>query len=260
MAGNGGNEGKRWEGPLVSVIMPAYGCRRTIEQAIRSVLEQEVPLELIIVDDCSPDQLNEVVDKYRGTPPVLRYVRNSENLGASGSRNRGVAMAKGRYVAFLDADDWWARGKLKKQVELMEQTQAVLCSTGRRLVKPDGSDAGRYIGVPEKISYRRMLRQNLINCSSVLMLKEIALEFPMQHEDSHEDYITWLRVLKKYGTAVGIDEPLLYYRLTDSGKSGSKLHSAAMTFKVYRYMGFGPFRSTYYFFWYAIHGLLKYFA
>lgn len=260
MAGNSGNEGKRWEEPLVSVVMPAYGCRATIERAIESVLEQEVPLELIIVDDCSPDQLHELMEKYRGNAPVLRYVRNSENLGAAGSRNRGVTMARGRYVAFLDADDWWAKGKLKKQVALLEETGAVLCSTGRQLVKPDGEDLGRYIGVPKTITYRMLLRQNLINCSSVLLRREAALEFPMEHEDSHEDYITWLRILKKHGTAVGIDEPLLYYRLTAQGKSGNKLQSAAMTFQVYRYMGFGLFRSAYYFFWYAVHGLLKYFA
>lgn len=260
MAGNGGNEGKRWEGPLVSVVMPAYGCAGTIERAIQSVLEQEVLLELIIVDDCSPDQLNQVINQYRGNTPVLRYVRNSENMGACKSRNRGVAMARGRYIAFLDADDWWAPGKLKRQVAALEESGEVLCSTGRQLMRPDGRDSGRYIGVPEKITYRMLLRQNVINCSSVLIEREVALEFPMSHEDSHEDYITWLKVLKKYRTAVGIDEPMLYYRLSNQGKSGNKLHSAAMTYRAYRYAGFGPIRSAYYFFWYAVHGVLKYFA
>lgn len=258
MAGNSGDERKKREGPLVSVVMPAYGCADTIERAIRSVLEQDIPLELIVVDDCSPDQLNQVMDQYRGNTPVLRYVRNSENLGASGSRNRGVSMAKGKYVAFLDADDWWAPGKLKRQVELLERTGGVLCSTGRELMRPDGSDSGHYIGVPEKITYRMLLRQNLINCSSVLIRRETALEFPMKHEDSHEDYITWLKVLRKYEGAWGIDEPLLYYRLSNEGKSGNKIHSAAMTYKAYRYMGFGILRSCYYFFWYAVHGFLKY--
>lgn len=258
MAGNSGDERKKREGPQVSVVMPAYGCADTIERAIRSVLEQDIPLELIVVDDCSPDQLNQVINQYRGTTPVLRYVRNSENLGASGSRNRGVAMAKGKYVAFLDADDWWTPGKLKKQVEVLERTGGVLCSTGRQLMRPDGSDMGHYIGVPEEITYRMLLHQNVINCSSVLIRREVALEFPMKHEDSHEDYITWLKILQKYEKAWGIDEPMLYYCLSDRGKSGNKLHSAAMTYKVYRYMGFGTLRSCYYFFWYAVHGFLKY--
>ena len=262
MAGNSGDERGRCEKreqPVVSVIMPAYGCAGTIERAIRSVLKQQVPLELIVIDDCSPDELNKVIDQYR-SDPVLRYVRNSKNLGASGSRNKGISLAKGKYVAFLDADDWWAPGKLKRQLALLEEKKGVLCSTGRQLMKPDGSDSGRYIGVPETITYRMLLHQNVINCSSVVMRTDVAREFPMCHEDSHEDYITWLKVLKKYETAYGIDEPLLMYRLSSQGKSGNKLHSAGMTYKVYRYAGFGRLRSVYYFCWYAVHGVLKYFA
>lgn len=239
--------------------MPAYNCAGTIERAIGSVLEQDIPLELIVIDDCSPDELNMVMEKYR-SDPVLRYVRNSRNLGASGSRNKGVSMARGTYVAFLDADDWWSPGKLKRQVALLEETKGVLCSTGRQLMTCDGSDSGRYIRSPKIITYRMLLHQNVINCSSVVIRTEVAKEFPMCHEDSHEDYITWLKVLKKYEKAYGIDEPMLFYRLSSRGKSGSKLHSAGMTYKVYRYAGFGPVRSLYYFCWYAVHGVLKYFA
>lgn len=80
----------------------------------------------------------------------------------------------------------------------------------------------------------------------------------MEHEDSHEDYIMWLKILKKYGTAAGINEPLLKYRLSNSGKSGSKAKSAAMTFRVYRYMGFGWGKSIACFVSYAAHGAAKY--
>ena len=220
MAGDGGDEGKRWEGPLVSVVMPAYyGCAGTIERAIQSVLEQEVSLELIIVDDCSPDELNQVIDQYRGNTPVLRYVRNSENMGACKSRNRGVAMARGRYIAFLDADDLVGPRKTETgSVALSEESGEVLCSTGRQLMRPDGTDLGRYIGVPKKITYRMLLRQNVINCSSVLIERQAALEFPMSHEDSHADYITWIKVLEKYQTAGGCRSACDLCRLTDRGK------------------------------------------
>ena len=88
--------------------------------------------------------------------------------------------------------------------------------------------------------------------------KPAALEFPMEHEDSHEDYIAWLRLLKKYGCACGVNEPLLKYRLSGKGKSGSKLKSAGMTFRVYRYMGFGWGQSLLCFVSYALHGVWKY--
>ena len=242
---------------LVSVIIPAYNCAPYIAQSIDSALAQKVPMEIIVINDCSTDSTEEEILKYTSNPTV-RYVKNETNLGASGSRNLGVQMAKGKYIAFLDSDDWWELGKLKKQLQLMKETKSVLCSTARLLINPDGTSMDKIIPVPEEITYRTLLKHNCINCSSVLLFRKVALEFPMEHEDSHEDYIMWLRILKKYKKACGINEPLLNYRLSATGKSGSKLKSAKMTFKVYRYMGFGLVKSCICFCSYAIHGVLKY--
>ena len=243
--------------PLVSVIMPAYKCASTIRAAIDSVLIQNVPLELLVIDDCSPEPLDEALDLYRDEERVRIY-RNEQNLGAAASRNRGVALARAPYIAFLDADDIWEPEKLEKQISLLEETGLVLCATGRELMDPNGDLTGRVIPVPERITYRELLKHNCINCSSVVIRTEAAREFPMEHEDAHEDYIMWLRVLLKYQVAFGINEPLLKYRLTNTGKSGSKLHSAKMTFRVYRCMGFGLYKSAALFASYAVHGVMKY--
>lgn len=243
--------------PLVSVIMPAYKCASTIRAAIDSVLIQNVPLELLVIDDCSPEPLDEALDLYRDEERVRIY-RNEQNLGAAASRNRGVALARAPYIAFLDADDIWEPEKLEKQISLLEETGLVLCATGRELMDPNGDLTGRVIPVPERITYRELLKHNCINCSSVVIRTEAAREFPMEHEDAHEDYIMWLRVLQKYQFACGINEPLLKYRLTNTGKSGSKLHSAKMTFRVYRCMGFGLYKSAALFASYAVHGVMKY--
>lgn len=265
MAENGGDNGKQ-KGkeevkgafvPLVSVVIPAYNCGRTLGKAIDSALAQDVPLEVLVLDDCGAESLAEIMKGYRANPAV-RYVKNEKNLGASASRNIGVEMARGEYVAFLDADDWWEKGKLQKQLQRLRETGTVLCTTARELATPEGRLTGRVIPVTEKITYRQMLRGNCINCSAVLLRRETAREFPMCHEDSHEDYIAWLKILKKYGEACAVNEPLLKYRLSSSGKSGNKLKSAGMTFKVYRYMGFGIARSSWYFLGYAYHGLGKY--
>lgn len=264
MAGNGGNKGKEKQKkimdsktPLVSVVIPAYNCSRTLKRAIDSALEQDVSMEILVLDNGGTEDLTQVMAEYRGNS-VIRYFRNEENLGASGSRNRGVELARGAYVAFLDSDDWWEKGKLKKQLARIEETGTVLCATARELVTPAGELTGRVIPVPEEITYRKMLGGNCINCSSVLLRTETAREFPMCHEDSHEDYIMWLRILQKYKKACAVNEPLLKYRLSSSGKSGSKLKSAGMTFKVYRYMGFGIVKSCWCFLRYAFHGVAKY--
>lgn len=243
--------------PIVSVVMPAYRCAATIRSAIESVLLQDVPLELLIIDDCSPEDITGTLAQFSGDARV-RLFRNKENLGAAQSRNRGVALAEGKYIAFLDADDQWEPGKLRRQLAMLEQTGAVLCCTARELMTPEGDLTGRVIPVKETITYRDLLRHNSINCSSVLIRREAAVEFPMRCEQSHEDYIMWLEVLEKYGFACGINKPLLKYRLSSTGKSGSKLHSAKMTFMVYRHMGFGLVKSVVLFASYALHGVVKY--
>lgn len=243
--------------PMVSVIMPAYNCETSIAKAIGSVLIQAVPLELIIINDCANDGTEQVIQPYLSDPRI-RYVKNDKNLGVAKTRNRGVEMARGEYVAFLDSDDWWMGDKLCKQLTLMEKEKRVLCATGRELVYEDGEDMGLSIPVEETITYDMMLKQNLINCSSVLLKREVALEFPMEHEDSHEDYITWLKILNKYRFACAVNEPLLKYRMSSKGKSGSKLQSARMTFKVYRYMGFSWPKAWVCFFCYAWNGVRKY--
>ena len=89
-------------------------------------------------------------------------------------------------------------------------------------------------------------------------MRDVAAEFPMEHDDSHEDYLTWLKILRKYGPAAGIDRPLLKYRMSKTSKSGDKKKSAIMTYKVYRYMGYSHMHCILYFISYAIHGFWKY--
>ncbi len=243
---------------LVSVIIPAYKCANFIQKALDSVLIQDVPMEILVINDRSPDKLDEVMEAYRKYPQI-RYLKNEKNMGVAKTRNKGVRLARGEYIAFLDADDYWAEGKLKKQLELLREKDAVLCSTARELMNPDGTLTGYIIPVKTEFTFRDLRFQNQINCSSVLIKREVALEFPMHHDDSHEDYLMWMEVLEKYGKGCAINEPLLKYRITDTGKSGNKWNSAKMTYRTYRYMGFGFFRSAFYFLNYAFHGTRKYF-
>ena len=245
--------------PLVSVIIPAYNCARWIRGSVESALKQDVPMEILVINDCSKDDLDQVMESYREDPRV-RYIHNQINLGAAGTRNRGIQLAEGEYVAFLDADDLWREGKLKKQLEAMDSSGYVLCATGRELMTPEGKTTGKIFSVKERLRYRDLLKGNCIACSSVLMKTEVARQFPMHHDkDSHEDYIMWLEILGNYHEVCAVNEPLLIYRLSNTGKSGSKWQSAAMTFRVYRYMGFGWIRSFLCFGSYVLHGIWKYF-
>lgn len=244
--------------PLVSVIIPAYNCTAFIRQALDSALAQDVPVEIIVVNDCSQDDLDGLMEQYKNYHQI-RYLKNKTNLGVAETRNRGVAAANGEYIAFLDADDYWETDKLKKQLKLIQETGTVICSTARELMDPDGTLTGHIIPVQTEFDFRDLMTHNQINCSSVLIKTAVAKEFPMHHDDGHEDYLMWLEVLQKYGKCCAINEPLLKYRITNTGKSGNKLNSAKMTYRTYRYMGFGVFKSNLCFINYAFHGIKKYF-
>ena len=252
--------------PMVSVIMPAYNAQLFIRQAVESVLAQQgdIPREVLIIDDGSTDQTKQVVQELmeQNTNPncVLRFFENNENQGVAESRNIGIRQARGEYVAFLDADDWWSPQKLRIQLQVMEREQVVLCCTARELMKVDGSSMGRYIGVPKHITFDMLLRTNSIPCSSVMAKREAVQEFYMCHDELHEDYILWLLLLKKYGMAYGINKPFLKSRMSEGGKSRNKLRSAKMHYGVYRYLGIGKIKSLYLFLQYMIQGVRKYYS
>lgn len=242
----------------VSVVMPAYNCEKYIGQAIESVLQQEVSLELIIINDCSKDNVDKVVEKYLSDERV-KYIHNEKNLGVAKTRNKGVELAQGKYIAFLDSDDWWTKDKLKKQLDLMKNKDVVICSTARELMTATGMSTGRIIEVPTVVSFKKLLHGNLINCSSVLVKSDIMKSYEMICDDAHEDYITWLCILRDHGDAVMVNEPLLKYRLSEEGKSRNKFKSAKMHYMSLRYMGYGRIKSFFYFIAYGYNGIKKHY-
>lgn len=125
-------------------------------------------------------------------------------------------------------------------------------------MRPDGSASGKTVEVPEQTDYNMLLRTNHIPCSSVLLKTEVAREFPMCHDELHEDYIMWLQITRKYGAASGINEPLLKSRLSEGGKSRNKWKSAKMQYGVYRYMGISPAAAFFYMGCYMVNGIRKY--
>lgn len=123
----------------------------------------------------------------------------------------------------------------------------------------NGEPTGKIIDVPNSASYKTLLLTNCVPCSSVLMKTSVAREFYMSHDELHEDYIMWLRVLKKYGEAFAVKKPLLKSRLSEGGKSRNKLESAKMHYKVYRLMGIPAWKSIWFFLCYAVNGVRKYY-
>jgi len=244
--------------PLVSVVMASYNGAKYIDDSVNSVLIQNVPLELIFINDFSDDNTDEIIGDYLKKYDNIIYLKNEKSLGVAKTRNRGVSVSKGKYIAFLDVDDIWIKGKLKRQIDLIEKNNAVFSYTARELILDNGYDTKRFVPVFEKITYRQLLKTNSIPCSSVVLLKSVAEEFPMRNGNFHEDYLNWLQILNKYHVAYGINEPLLKYRLSPEGKSRNKIKSAVMTYRVHRGLNFNMFLAFYYTFYHLLNGIKKY--
>ncbi len=228
----------------VSVVIPVYNGSHLLQRAVDSTINQYGSMEVLIVDDGSSDGIQQVVKKYAGNPDI-RYIRNERNMGVAYARNRGVRLARGEYIAFLDADDWWEPEKILRQMEVMKRTGSVMSYTGRYIWKDKRRRISYY--VPDTLELRELLQCNFIACSSVLIKRSAALEFPM-HEGKgiHEDYLTWIRVLRKYGKIYGVPEACLNYYVHRDSKSGRKISSMVMRIRTYKKAGIGMMQSVRY--------------
>ena len=244
---------------LISVIMAAYNAEQTVEEAIRSVLRQTYSeLELLVIDDGSTDGTLAVVQTIAKTDQRVRLIQNPHNMGVSASRKRGLKEAAGEWIAILDSDDAWEPDKLEKQITLQEKTGAELLFTGSAFMSSDGKRLDYILQVPEKISYRQLLKQNLISNSSALVRRSLYRQFYTSGDMMHEDFATWLKILRTGREAYSVNEPLLIYRLAKSSKSGNKIKSAKMNWNTYRNVGLPIHKCLYYMGQYTFRSIRKY--
>lgn len=247
---------------LISVIMPAYNAEKYIEESIKSVINQTYTnIELIIVNDCSKDKTQEIIDKWSKEDSRIKKYINEKNSGVAYTRNYGIQKSTGEWIAFLDSDDLWTKDKLQKQIELIvnNNMEPAIIYTASQFIDENGEKYNYIMNVPKNIEYKELLKQNVISCSSVLVKKEIIENTKMENDKAHEDFITWLKILKDYNIcAYGIDEPLLIYRISRNSKSGNKFKAAKMTYMVYKHVGLNFFARIYYMCFYTIKSLKKY--
>ena len=223
----------------VSVIMPAYNSSKTISRSIKSVLEQTYDnFELIVVCDAPEDNTEKLVKKFSDSR--LKVIVLNENQGVSGARNVGLKLAKGRYIAFCDSDDYWYKDKLSIQVDLLKRNNVFVAHANSHLA----DDSGNIIGIrkyPVHVSYKMMRHRNYIcNSSGLYDTKKLPIVFCKKIY--HEDYLMWLEILSPKGISIGSEKPLLIYTLNPDSLSGNKLKSFIGTLNVQRKHGLNFFQ------------------
>ncbi len=245
----------------VSIIIPCYNCNSFIEETLNSVVNQSYEnFEIIAIDDCSTDNTLDKLESFAKREVRLKVYKNDENIGVAYTRNRGVELASGEYVAFLDADDVWEVNKLKKQVDkIIEDNSIDLCYTAYSLYNHNMENVINNYSVPNKVFYKDMLYENYIGLSTVIMKKKLFTQYEMSNKYIHEDYVLWLKLLKNNCKFIGIDEFLVKYRVFENSRNSSKIKSLIGRMKILRYEeGINIIALFKYIFVYSIRGVSKY--
>lgn len=221
--------------PLISVITPAYNAERFIEDAINSVLRQTYThWEMIIVDDCSTDRTREIIKLYLRKDTRIKLIELKNNSGPAVARNVAFEHARGRYLAFLDADDQWMPEKLEKQLNFMQERQIAFSFTKYIKIKENNTETHSVVHIPDYVTYKQLLKHNVIGCLTVMLDTEMIGEVKMVNMRSRQDYALWLTLCKKGFTAYGLQEVLAKYRIVGNSISHNKLKMARQNWKVYR--------------------------
>lgn len=186
---------------LVSIIMPSYNTGRFIDESIKSVLAQTYTnWELIIVDDASTDNTDAVVECQKRNcerSESIHYLKNSKNSGAAVSRNRALALAKGKWIAFLDSDDLWAPEKLEKQLKFMVENGYDFSYTRYEEIDENGKPNGTLVSGPKRITKTGMYNYCWPGCLTVMYNREVVGDILIADIRKNNDYAIWLKVCCK---------------------------------------------------------------
>lgn len=202
---------------LVSIITPSFNTAKYIRQTIESVLLQTYKnWEMIIIDDCSTDNTDDVVRPYL-IDERIRYLKNPVNSGAALSRNYALREAKGRWIAFLDSDDLWTKDKLQKQIDFMKKNNYHFSYTPYEVIDADGNPLGVYVTGPKKITKNCMYAYCWPGCLTVMYDAKYVGIIQIEDIKKNNDYAMWLKICKKENCYL-FNEISAFYR---KGRKGS---------------------------------------
>jgi len=244
--------------PVVSVITPVWNAAATLSEAVASVQAQTEPAwEMILIDDGSTDGSRALAERLAAEEPRLRVIGFPVNRGAAAARNAGIRAARGRFIAFLDADDRWYPEKLKLQLVFMVREGVPFVFASYRRIDPAGRPLG-IVRAPARVSFQDALGGNAIGCLTAVYDARFFGQVAMPDLRRRQDYGLWLELLRRTPHAAGLPEVLADYRVQPGSLSANKLKAARATWTVLREVaGLPRARASWYFLRYAQGALRK---
>ena len=229
---------------LISVIIPYYKKKEYIISSINSALNQTYKnLEIIIIyDDLNKEDLN-LLKKIKKKDKRIKIYINKKNLGAGRSRNKGIKLSKGIFVAFLDSDDLWKKNKLKKQIFFMKKNGINASHTSYTIINSNNKIIGSRNA--KDMSYKLLLKSCDIGLSTVVLKKEIITsKIKFANIKTKEDYVLWLKITLNNNKIFALKDNLTKWRKLEDSLSSSKLQKIYDGYLVYRkYMNFNLLKS-----------------
>lgn len=222
------------ENTLVSIVMPSYNSEQFIAESIESVKAQSHnEWELLICDDCSTDGTFDIAYSLAERDKRIKVFKNFENKGPSESRNRCIDNAKGQYIAFLDSDDLWCNTFLEEQLAFIRNKGVKVVFSSYSRIDESGNKVLQDFIVPEKVSYKDILKTNSISCLSILLKKEVIGDVRMK-DLPVEDHNFWLDLLKSHSLFYGNKKVLAKYRIRNGSRSRNKRRLIGRQWETYR--------------------------
>lgn len=219
---------------LVSVIVPVYNAKDYLGETLESIFKQTYKnIEIICIDDMSTDGSRDLIANYAQKHDNIVPLLLEKNGGVANARNKGIEVARGRYIAFLDSDDIWLESKIEKQITYMQEKDLAFTFTGYQFMDENSKKMNTIVGAKDMLNYDKLLKHNAIACLTVVIDRDKVDRIHMPNI-RHEDYITWLDILKAGHIAYGIDETLALYRTRANSLSGNKIKAASWTWNILR--------------------------
>lgn len=219
---------------LVSIIMPTYNSGKFLPDAIESVLAQTYPFwELLITDDASIDNTYAIAEDYSKRDARIRVFKLEKNSGAAKARNNSIKNANGRFLAFIDSDDWWYPDKLESQINFMLRNKVEFCFSAFEYADQNLSVTGVSFK-PIKVSYTRMKLDCNVGTPGVVIDTKRLGKVYMPLINISEDWATWINVTQRTGYAYAINRPLWKYRCVEGSLSSSKIRLAKGNLVMYK--------------------------
>ena len=221
--------------PKVSIVISYYKKSLFFEKTINSILKQTYKnYEIILIYDDNDKTEISWVKKILQKVSKFKIIINKKNIGAGLSRNKGINCAKGKFIAFCDADDLWHKDKLRTQIDYMQKQKVNFCHSSYKVINYYGKIIGNF-RVVDRLSYESLLKSCDIATSSVVVNRNVLRgKNKFSNFKTKEDYYLWLKIVKKENELHGININLVFWRSMTNSLSDSFFQKLIDGFKIYK--------------------------